>query len=150
SWLPPAEAKGIEVWRQQGSPPARGEGALVDHVTLTDARDLGLYNGQRYGYRVVAVFDGPNGEPVYSAGVTCLVSPGDPPRPVPGGDAELSLGQVGLFGGIALLVFLVVAALSNTLGLFGTSSRTEKPVTLARAKETLQAQPAIPDPAPLR
>jgi hypothetical protein len=79
----PPRARAAEVWRQVGSePPKRQAGARVPSASLTSATDTGLTNGVLHGYRVVAVFEGPDGQPLYSPGVTCSVLPVELPRPV--------------------------------------------------------------------
>jgi tetratricopeptide (TPR) repeat protein len=59
TWTPLQGCRRVEVWRKRGSPPERpGEGtALV--VAGASARDVGLTNGEIYGYRVIAVFEDP-------------------------------------------------------------------------------------------
>lgn len=75
-WQPPPRAAGIEVWRKAGSEPARrGDGTRVAAVTATSALDTGLHNGQLFGYRVVALFTGPEGSTHAAAGVTTTAMP---------------------------------------------------------------------------
>lgn len=81
-WQPPANARGIEVWRLAKAEPKRGEGTRVLGTSVKSVVDTGLTNGTLYGYRVVAAFDGPSGHTVYSPGVICLVTPMPPPKPV--------------------------------------------------------------------
>ncbi|HYX25536.1 MAG TPA: zinc ribbon domain-containing protein [Thermoanaerobaculia bacterium] len=83
-WTAPPSCRRVEVWRQQGSPPARpGEGALVPGAG-GDAHDTGLTNGQVYGYLAVAVFDDPasSGGELRSAGRTATAIPVAPPAAV--------------------------------------------------------------------
>lgn len=90
-WVPPAKVRRIEVWRQLHSEPrGRMEGAQVVGVTRSGATDQQLSNGSVYGYRIVAVYDGPDG-PQFSKGVTCSVSPCEPPEPV--GDLHVTRGE---------------------------------------------------------
>lgn len=83
TWHPPGKVGAIEVWRDAGAPPRRrGEGTRLTTVTSASAMDRGLTNGTFYGYRVVAVFGGTDGQPVYSEGVTVSVAPAAPPEPI--------------------------------------------------------------------
>jgi hypothetical protein len=141
SWEPPPQAKGIEVWCQPNTPPARGEGSLVDHVTMSYARNLGLQNGQPHGFRIVAVFDGPEGEPVYSDGLICVVTPGEQLPPAARSSHEgFTLTQAVIVSVIALL-----ACLGVTVGNSGSRPKPEKEKTVALvAKETTPTRPAGP------
>jgi hypothetical protein len=82
-WATAAGARGVEVWRQLGVPPRlRGEGVRIVAVSAASATDAGLENGRVYGYRVVAVYTGPGGQPIFSDGVTCTARVVAPPKPV--------------------------------------------------------------------
>jgi hypothetical protein len=82
-WKPPPRARQIEIWRKVGHPPrCRGEGTRLTGVTLHSASDTKLSNGVCYGYRVVAVFEGAAGQPVYSDGLPVTVTPTELPPPV--------------------------------------------------------------------
>ena len=81
-WTLPPGAEEAEVWRvAQTEPRQRGEGQRVA-CSRSSAHDTRLANNTPYGYRVVAVFAGPDGKPRHAAGVTCLVTPVRPPPPV--------------------------------------------------------------------
>lgn len=81
-WKAPPGVKSIEVWRKAHSEPLRrGDGTRVS-CTLESAVDQDLVNGTPYGYRIVSVFAGGDGQPLASQGVTCLVVPVTPPTPV--------------------------------------------------------------------
>ncbi len=83
SWAAPPNVVGIEVWRQPGTPPARrGIGERLNVTLLDGAVDAGLKNGLEYGYLVVAVFRGLDGQPLYSRGATTSATPVALPRPV--------------------------------------------------------------------
>jgi hypothetical protein len=82
-WKKPDRASSVEVWRQPGEPPERGSGDRVNAVFgFEEAHDAGLKNGITYGYRVVALFPGPDGRPSASAGATVMATPQPPPKPV--------------------------------------------------------------------
>ena len=71
SWRLPAGAAGVEVWQMPDRPPAkRGQGHRLAVVQNAGAVDTGLSNDQIQGYRVVALFRGPNGQIIPSPGVT--------------------------------------------------------------------------------
>lgn len=111
AWSPPRGAGAVEVWRKEGSiPQRRGEGTRLASVTSSSASDTNLTNGDCYGYRVVTVFRGADGKPVYSDGATATAVPTEFPQPVTdlavvrrGGDFEATwtppaIGQVQVFG----------------------------------------------------
>jgi hypothetical protein len=109
-WSAPSLARGVEVWRKPGGEPLRrGDGTRLPAVTHTSSADTKLANGKLYGYRVIAVFDGADGHPVYSDGATITATPAELPKPVTdlsvvrrGRDYQASwappaIGQVQLF-----------------------------------------------------
>ncbi len=114
SWRPPAGATGIEVWRLENLPPARGQGVLLDSVTLTDARDRDVIHGQTYGYRVVCVFDGPRGEPIYSAGATATATARGEAAAPPAEKAQQSIKQLFAYGGGLVVVMLILVTALNS------------------------------------
>src|SRR5262249_26239584 len=66
-WQAPSGTRSIEIWRQTDvEPRRRGDGQRVSAVTLQQATDTGLSNGVVHGYRVIVVFDGADGKPLYS------------------------------------------------------------------------------------
>ncbi|MEI8372625.1 MAG: zinc ribbon domain-containing protein [Planctomycetota bacterium] len=84
NWRLPGGVQGIEVWRNSGDAPrARNEGASL-HVpgVVSTCVDDKLKNGTLYGYRVITVFRGINGESLYSQGVTCEAIPSELPKVV--------------------------------------------------------------------
>jgi predicted RNA-binding Zn-ribbon protein involved in translation (DUF1610 family) len=88
-WTPPFGVRSIEVWRQVDQEPAeRGDGIRVA-CTLNSAIDSNLANGCSYGYRVIAVFNGPEGTPLATNGVTSLVTPTALPPPVTDLDVQI-------------------------------------------------------------
>ncbi|MSU54543.1 MAG: hypothetical protein EXS48_01740 [Candidatus Staskawiczbacteria bacterium] len=82
-WEVPRKAIRTEVWRNdQSAPKKRGEGKMLTSVTLKTATDTKLSNGHQYGYFIIAVFNGIDGKPVYSDGVSTLTTPGELPKPI--------------------------------------------------------------------
>jgi hypothetical protein len=80
-WVSPPGCRRVEIWRRQGSPPARtGDGTPVA-VTGSDAHDTGLTDGRVYGYLVLTVFEDPTapGGERPSAGRTATATPVAPP-----------------------------------------------------------------------
>ena len=83
TWRAPQRAQRTEVWRKErGIPQSRGDGQKLTALSLGSANDSHLRNGMTYGYRVVAMFAGPDGQPVYSDGVTVTAVPNEPPEPI--------------------------------------------------------------------
>jgi tetratricopeptide (TPR) repeat protein len=81
-WSRPKNLRAVEVWRLPGAEPKAGEGTRLTSVQGESALDQGLTNGTSYGYRVVALFNHPDGRPRASEGVTCLASPVAPPKAI--------------------------------------------------------------------
>ncbi|MEI8372629.1 MAG: hypothetical protein WCJ35_07325 [Planctomycetota bacterium] len=82
-WEPPSLATSIEVYRkEEAEPKCRGEGSRLTSVSSNSANDSSLANGKFYGYRVIAVFRGLDGNPVYSRGATIIAVPSKPADPV--------------------------------------------------------------------
>jgi hypothetical protein len=81
-WQLPPNATGVEVYRQIGDPPRRREGDLVVTSAGSSVMDQKLQNGVVYGYRVVAVFRGGDGKPLYSEGSVISAKPQMPLQPV--------------------------------------------------------------------
>lgn len=82
-WESPSNAINIEVWRNDGtSPNKRGEGKLLNSVTLKSATDPDVINGQDYGYLIIAVFKGFDGKFVYSNGISVITTPNELPNPI--------------------------------------------------------------------
>jgi hypothetical protein len=81
-WQLPTGGRTVEVWRNSGTVPRRGEGTRLQGVSMRSAQDTGLKNGTTYGYRVVVVYEGADGRPLPSEGETCLVTPVEPPKPI--------------------------------------------------------------------
>lgn len=82
-WSAPPGCRRVEVWRQTGAPPDGPRGTALT-VAGASAQDPGLTNGQRYGYRVVAVFADPSrpGGELKTVGRTAIATPVAPPSPV--------------------------------------------------------------------
>lgn len=81
---PPPGSLRVEVRGGDVAPPRRaGEGRRLG-VSGNIARDLGLTNGRRHGYRLVAVFADPArpGGEIATLGVTVEAVPSEPPPPV--------------------------------------------------------------------
>ena len=81
-WRNPPNAVGVKCVRKTGSEPKYlGDG---DELSVKGGDqglvDMGLKNGQCYGYMVVAIFMGPDGKPVPSNGVLCTATPAERPR----------------------------------------------------------------------
>jgi hypothetical protein len=83
TWEAPPNACRVEVWRKPLEPPGRrGDGALLPVVGNGTASDSGLVNGSTVGYRAVAVYRGPDGQPRYAPGATATATPVTLPKPV--------------------------------------------------------------------
>lgn len=75
-WNVHPKATSVEVWRKVGRlPERRGDGELVRVVSAGHASDLGLTNGQVYGYRAVALFRGPDGTMICAENAEVAATP---------------------------------------------------------------------------
>ncbi|MCP4700558.1 MAG: zinc ribbon domain-containing protein [Gammaproteobacteria bacterium] len=82
-WKTPSRAQSLEVWRKQDSAPRqRGDGVQISGACQDGITDTGLDNGIAYGYLITAVFQDTRGKNHYSAGVSCVATPMEPPRPI--------------------------------------------------------------------
>jgi tetratricopeptide (TPR) repeat protein len=81
-WKAPKNLRRVEIWRQAQSEPKIGEGERVTNISDEWALDQRVTNGIPYGYRVVAVFAGPDGKELASEGSTCMATPVAPPKPI--------------------------------------------------------------------
>jgi hypothetical protein len=80
-WQRPNGAKRVEVWRGVGAAPARrGEGRQLV-AGETGMQDADVRNGERYGYRIVAVYDDPSqlGLERFATGSVVAATPAPPP-----------------------------------------------------------------------
>lgn len=83
-WTPPTGCSGVEVWREiNPQSTSRGTRSSIP-VSGTSAVDLGLKNGNSYGYLIVACFTDPaDGRgTVRSPGIGVVVMPVEPPHAV--------------------------------------------------------------------
>jgi len=83
-WRPPEGCIAVEVWRREGLAPShRGEGKKIT-ASMSSLLDVGLQNGQRYGYLIIAKYRHPEDETrsLYSKGISFIATPIAPPEPV--------------------------------------------------------------------
>lgn len=81
-WRNPPHLAGIKCVRKVGGEPRDmrdGEELAIRGVDQ-GLVDTGLKNRQVYGYRIFAVYRGPDGNPVVSDGVACTASPAERPK----------------------------------------------------------------------
>lgn len=81
-WKLPPNAVGVKCVRKAGGEPRSDQDG--EQINLQSGAkglvDKGLKNRTPYGYRIAAVFKGPSGEHVSSAGVTCVAVPAERPK----------------------------------------------------------------------
>lgn len=81
SWSTETKTKKVEVWRKTGAlPEKRGDGVKLEDVSLFGVEDENLFNGQNYGYRIIAIYKDSKDREVVAEGITCFGKPMEPPE----------------------------------------------------------------------